>query len=387
MVTTAPAPSLKDQIQQTVLDAITGKKRAGAGVSVGVGKTLIGLRDMDRILDGGRRTPTIPKPFLVVAPKTSIFESWKTEAMKFGLDYLLDYIEFSTYLSLPKRTDTYHKIYLDECHSLKDSHVPVLEAHQGAILGLTGTQPTYKKGEKGQLVQKYCPIVIDYTTDEAVNAGILNDYRIVVHGIPLSKKNDFVIKFKSGGQKTSSEYETYWYWTNRLLRAEGVLFDEVDESSPPEMLRIQRMQALMKFGSKETYLRRLSKESTEKTILFANTQEQADRLAEHSYYSGNKQNKANLAAFNEGTINRLACVQQLSEGINIANLRVGIIWHSFGNERKASQRIGRLLRLNPDQTATVHVLMYLDTVDEQWVASALEKFDANKIFHVQHTFS
>jgi superfamily II DNA or RNA helicase len=46
---------------------------------------------------------------------------------------------------------------------------------------------------------------------------------------------------------------------------------------------------------------------------------------------------------------------QFSEGINIPNLRVGIIWHAFGNERKATQRIGRLLRLNPDETATVHL--------------------------------
>jgi superfamily II DNA or RNA helicase len=41
-------------------------------------------------------------------------------------------------------------------------------------------------------------------------------------------------------------------------------------------------------------------------------------------------------------------VVQLSEGISIPNLRVGIIWHAFGSERKAAQRIGRLLRLNPD---------------------------------------
>ena len=55
---------------------------------------------------------------------------------------------------------------------------------------------------------------------------------------------------------------------------------------------------------------------------------------------------------------------QLSEGINIPNLRTGIIWHAFGNERWTAQRIGRLLRLNPEETATVHLLMYNDTVDE-----------------------
>jgi superfamily II DNA or RNA helicase len=61
---------------------------------------------------------------------------------------------------------------------------------------------------------------------------------------------------------------------------------------------------------------------------------------------------------------------------------VGIIWHAFGNERKAAQRIGRLLRLNPDQTATVHLLMYQDTIDEQWGAQALDAFDPTKISYV-----
>ena len=74
---------------------------------------------------------------------------------------------------------------------------------------------------------------------------------------------------------------------------------------------------------------------------------------------------------------------QLSEGVNIPDLRVGIIWHAFGNERKAAQRIGRLLRLSPDQTATLHLLMYQDTVDEQWVDQALAAFDPAKISYVE----
>jgi superfamily II DNA or RNA helicase len=89
--------------------------------------------------------------------------------------------------------------------------------------------------------------------------------------------------------------------------------------------------------------------------------------------------------FNAGDIQRLACVAQLSEGINIPNLQVGIIWHAFGNERKAAQRIGRLLRLNPDQTATMHLLMYQDTIDERWVAQALAAFDPAKISFVDAT--
>ena len=53
--------------------------------------------------------------------------------------------------------------------------------------------------------------------------------------------------------------------------------------------------------------------------------------------------------------------------------------HAYGNERKAQQRIGRLLRLNPEEKAVIHILCYKHTVDERWVTSALETLDQDKI--------
>jgi len=83
--------------------------------------------------------------------------------------------------------------------------------------------------------------------------------------------------------------------------------------------------------------------------------------------------------FKEGKINVLSCVLQLNEGVNIPDLQHAIILHSYGNERKAAQRIGRLLRLNPDEVASVHILMFHETVDANWVRSALQDFDRTKI--------
>ena len=70
---------------------------------------------------------------------------------------------------------------------------------------------------------------------------------------------------------------------------------------------------------------------------------------------------------------------QLSEGVTIPNLKAGIIMHAYGNEKKTSQRIGRLLRLNPTETATCHILMYKGTQDEKWVNLAISGFDQSKI--------
>ena len=53
--------------------------------------------------------------------------------------------------------------------------------------------------------------------------------------------------------------------------------------------------------------------------------------------------------------------------------------HAYGNERKSSQRIGRLLRLNPSETAVCHILCYTGTQDETWVTNAQKDFDNSKI--------
>jgi superfamily II DNA or RNA helicase len=379
--TTPRAARRKQALQDQVLATIQGRRLAGIALTMGLGKTLIGLRDMARLLAEGKLPDqSFGKPFLVAAPTQAILDSWPQEAQKFGLAHLLDHLEFTTYRSLAKTlaAGTYHKLYLDECHALKDSHEPGLKAHvkqKRSILGLTGTPPAQPNSEKGRLVATYCPILVDYTTDEAVLAGLLNDYRLVVHRLPLSTVRDYQLTFKSGSQLLTSERENYHYWSKRLANAN-------QDQLPVETLRILRMHALMNYPSKGRYMARLASQFTEKVLLFTCNQEQAEQQADHTYHSKNKESQQNLAKFNTGEIQRLACVAQLSEGISIPNLQVGIIWHAFGNERKAAQRIGRLLRLNPDQTATVHLLMYQDTIDEQWVAQALDAFDPAKISYV-----
>jgi superfamily II DNA or RNA helicase len=139
------------------------------------------------------------------------------------------------------------------------------------------------------------------------------------------------------------------------------------------------MKAMMEYPSKEAYTKKLMESIQTKCIVFANTQDQADRLCDYSYHSNNPQSDTNLDLFKTGMIKKLSTVLQLSEGVNIPDLKQGIIMHAYGNERKASQRIGRLLRLNPDDKSIIHILCYMNTADEKWVKDALEGFDQSKI--------
>jgi superfamily II DNA or RNA helicase len=352
----------KDEIQLKALESTNSKNRCSVVLGTGVGKTLVGLNHIDKNSNDLMRV-------LVVAPKKSIFQSWKDDAVKFELQHLLQRITFTTYLSLNKHNpNDYELVYLDEAHSLLDSHRSFLETYKGKILGLTGTPPKYKDSEKGRLVNEFCPVVFKFGADDAVENKILNDYQIIVHQLKLSSKLNYVVETK-GKKFPTSEQKNYSYWGTRIDTGAG----------QSHILRVMRMKALMEYPTKEKYTKMLMEHIKAKCIVFANTQEQADRLCHYSYHSNNPQSEKNLELFKEGTIKQLSTVLQLSEGVNIPNLKQGIIMHAYGNERKASQRIGRLLRLNPDDTAIVHILCYMDTVDEKWVKEALEGFDQNKI--------
>jgi len=352
----------RQDIQLEALAATDSKQRCSVVLGTGVGKTLVGLNYINR-----NTTPLMK--VLVVAPKKAIFQSWKDDAEKFDMHHLLGRIVFTTYLSLNKHNpQDYNAVCLDECHSLLDSHRGFLQLYKGKILGLTGTPPKYGSSEKGRLVQEFCPVVYTFKADDAIENGILNDYQIIVHQIQLDKCKGYVAQMKERSFVTS-EYDNYVYWSRRIDVGSGNM----------HMLRVMRMKAMMEYQSKEKYTKKLMESINTKCIVFANTQAQADKLCEYSYHSGNKDSEENLLMFKSGEITKLSTVLQLNEGINIPNLKQGIIMHAYGNERKASQRIGRLLRLNPDDKAIVHILCYMDTIDEKWVREALESFDQTKI--------
>ena len=355
----------REEIQQEALDVALKHKRCGLGISMGVGKTLIGLNYIAHLQGKNMGKLRV----LIVAPKLSIFESWTNDADKFKID--IENVVFTTYLSLNKHHNyDYDVVVLDECHSLLENHLLFFTQYKGRILGLTGTPPRHAASEKGQMVNQLCPILYKYITDDAVDDDILNDYRIIVHKMSLSTANSIAVKTKTT-QFYTSEVKNYGYWSQRIM--------EANTKKQEQIASIMRMRALMDFTTKEYYAKKLIKGIDQKCIIFANTQEQADRICEYSVHSKNPDADENLQKFKDGDIEKLSCVMQLNEGVNIPELGAGVILHAYGNERKSSQRIGRLLRLNPDEMAVIHILCYKNTVDERWVGEALRDLDQTKI--------
>lgn len=345
---------------------ISKHNRRTVAISVGVGKTLLGLTDMEKEL---AKKPDAK--FLVVIPKLSVKNTWLDEAIKHNKKHLIDYFEFVTYRSFIKSTFDYNVIYFDEIHNLKFSHGTYLTHYKGKILGLTGSPPRHPKSEKALMLKAYAPIVYEYITDEAIDDRILNDYKIYVHSVALDNKNNIQMKTKSGKTFMTSEQNMYNYWSNKI-----------DEDPYNKQYRLLRMKVMQGFKSKELKTKQLLTIINDKCLLFCNTTKQADRLCDYVYHSKNKNNEENLDKFKKGEILTLASVQQLKEGINIPKLKASIILHTFASEYVTKQKIGRLLRLPVNELAVVHILMYKDTVDETWVKKALQDYNPEKIIYL-----
>ena len=360
-----PNVSNREIVQADALAIAIKNNRCGLGISMGVGKTRIAIQHLSNFYDQFIKA-------LVVIPKWSVKDSWVQELELMNKTVLLEHIEFTTYISLKKKDPkSYDLLYLDECHSLKESHDSFLSNFSGRILGMTGTPPKDRQSEKGKMVQKYCPMKYLFNVDAATDSKILNDYKIIVHELELSKLPTLKKKNKNGGFWWTTEQKDYNYINSRVAEAQT--------QKQIQFSRIMRMRALMDYTSKESYVKSMLKNIDTKCIVFANTQAQADRICKYSYHSKNPKSEDNLELFSDGRIHQLSCVLQLSEDVTIPKLKSGIIMHAYGNERKTAQRIGRLLRLNPTETAVCHILCYKNTQDVTWVNRALKSFDESKV--------
>lgn len=363
----------KDSVAEEALSCIGGLN-SGLDICMGVGKTRIGLKDMESIMD------VIDNPTFLIVCKGPVEPNWIQQATEYNKD-ILKHISFCTYSSLSKCVTSlkYTKVYFDECHNITEKHVPVLDYFRNnkiPILGLTGTYPI-KPGIKLEICQTYFPLKYQFTIDQAVENRIVNNYVIYVHKIRLSNEMNIVMKAKLSGKTWVTSEERQYTYYRTLLNDYNSSFHKGDRSR-------MAMSAIKKFESKVDYVKKLLEYRNKKMLIFANNKEQANKLSKHVVHSGIGKiiAESNLNKFKTGEIELLAAVEQLSEGINIPNLGSIIIMHSYSNPRLFLQKLGRVLRLDPSQTAKIHLLCYKDTIDEAWVESCLSVLDKSKVKYV-----
>jgi superfamily II DNA or RNA helicase len=77
-----------------------------------------------------------------------------------------------------------------------------------------------------------------------------------------------------------------------------------------------------------------------------------------------KERREWLAAFNAGDVLALATSKVLNEGVDIPAAGIAIVLSGSGSSREHIQRLGRILRKQPDKEAILYEVVALGTTEE-----------------------
>lgn len=367
----------------------------------------------------------------IIYPLTQNRETWKKEADKWKAE-AID-IKYLTFNSALRHLGSCDFLIIDEFHMLSKALLKKIRKLKfKRVLAISGS--VSEQTAKDIYFWLRIPIVGVYPLEQAIKDGLVADYRIECVPVSLdNKKKNVEIKWKKGSfYKT--EREAYDYYEARFnenktaedkLKAEikelkekynlmmvdiGILsntpgtenaVDELVAESNKLNFDIQtKVEAMenfnfikMIYASKRMNLIYNSESKVDKTkelieerkndrcIIFTKRADVADSLTDKTYHSKNRDKEA-FNDFIEGNIDHMGVIDMVSVGTEIPRVHYSIIQAYDSNPENLIQKINRTTTFeydNPEKIAYVKIVYLQGTKDEEWLRSALAKFDRSKI--------
>ena len=330
---------------------------------------------------------------LIVVPRLVLIDNWKDEFKKWGYERYLRYVEFVTYVSLPKKAGSWDMVIFDEVHHLSARCREALESF--TIRNSVMLSATVGRDMKKELKVLFPDLyVYKVSTKQAIQEEILPDPRVYL--IPLTLDNihlnQEIVKNKS--QKIEivvpfSQRFAYSKVKNRRIVIKCTQQQYYDDMS--SMIAWYKRKMFME-TFKNLFLRKsgerlkwLSEQKSEfvktilasltdqRTLTFCNGIAQTEELGTCCVNSKNtKQSKENLEQFNDGFIDHITACNMLDEGVNLVNCRVGVYAALNSSDRVIKQKLGRLLR-HPDPV--IIIPYFKGTRDQEVVEKMLEDYN------------
>lgn len=335
---------------------------------------------------------TMDTKILVVIPRLVLIDNWKDEFKKWGYERYLPYVEFVTYVSLPKKAGSWDMVIFDEVHHLSARCREALESF--TIRSSVMLSATVGRDMKKELKVLFPDLyVYKVSTKQAIQEEILPDPRVYL--IPLTLDNIHpnyeIIKNKSQKVELVIPYAQRFNYAkvkNRriVIRCtqrqyyddmsamiawyKNKMFNEVFKN-----LFLRKSGDRLKWLSeqKSSFVRQLLDQlDGQRTLTFCNGIPQTEELGKYCINSKNKASEENLHKFNEGEVDHITACNMLDEGMNLVNCRVGVYAVLNSSERMIKQKLGRLLR---HSDPVIIIPYFKGTRDEEIVGKMLEDYN------------
>lgn len=335
---------------------------------------------------------TVDTKILVVIPRLVLIDNWKDEFKKWGYERYLPYVEFVTYVSLPKKAGSWDMVIFDEVHHLSARCREALESF--TIRTSVMLSATVGRDMKKELKVLFPDLyVYKVSTKQAIQEEILPDPRVYLIPLTLdnihpnyeiiknkSQKVELVIpyaqKFNYAKVKNRrivircTQRQYYDDMSAMIAWYKNKMFSEVFKN-----LFLRKSGDRLKWLSeqKSSFVRQLLDQlDGQRTLTFCNGIPQTEELGKYCINSKNKASEENLHKFNEGEVDHITACNMLDEGMNLVNCRVGVYAVLNSSERMIKQKLGRLLR---HSDPVIIIPYFKGTRDEEIVGKMLEDYN------------
>ena len=308
---------------------------------------------------------------LIAYPDLKIKAAWEEDFMTRG--YKNPNITYTTHLSIKKHTASFYDlVVLDEIHLLSEAQIEaVSELKCKSVLGLTGTLCSYT--EQTLELELKLPVIATYSIEQAINEGVIVDYKITVVHVPLDNKQ--LIQYKTKIKTEKAQFDAYGWVISKLQR----------EGKDAMFMRLARMRVIQSSVAKLNKTKELlKKHADERILVFCGVTAIADRLGIPSYHSKSTE-KDIFTDFAEGKGNHLAVVKIGNTGVTYKPLNRVIINYFDSNAENLAQKINRCMAMEyntPDKKAQIYIICTNEEVEIKWLKKALEFFDETKIRYI-----
>lgn len=377
---------MRDEKQEEVVDLyidLNMLKCCGV-LSTGFGKSKVVIDILKRLN---------PTKVLILVNSTLLRDTnWEAEFVKWGEEELFSRVELSTYQSAYKwkkedRDLTGVFVIADEVDFAADTielSKFFYEYPEIKVLGLTG----FITATKRAWFEAHLPVFTELTADMAQEMKILNNLHFVFVKYDLSNNSsDITVEYKKHGEIrkfTQSENNAYDYANKKAMYQISLdqkfyseyMLGEITKAEYESKLKSNQYHVRkavaarndLLLHSKSTVIMAkkllehiLETQPDSKVIVFSKRTAQSVKVCgEENIYNGTitkKKAQQNYDDFNSGTKRVLGVCDKVNRGANIDGLDTGVLETFFGSDTKAAQRFGRLMRLKPDQVATVYILL------------------------------
>jgi superfamily II DNA or RNA helicase len=358
-----------------------------AELPTGFGKSRVAISFLEK------NTGPVPPTILIVVPRLVLIDNWKAEFVKWGCEECLQYVEFVTYVSLPKKAGKWDVIIFDEVHHLSERCREALSGFDiySAIMLSATVSRDMRKALKEIFPDLY---IYKVSTKQAITDEVLPDPRVFLIPLSLDNRtpNQEIIKNKS--QRIELRIPFSQRFNYAKVKNRRIVIQCTQQQYYDDMSSMIEWYKRKMYGSevmKNLFLRRsgerlkwLSEQKTayvkslldylhgQRTLTFCNGISQTEELGRYCINSKNKQSDENLEKFNKNRVNHITACNMLDEGMNLVNCRVGIYAVLNSSERMIKQKLGRLLR-HPEPVIVIPY--YRGTREEELVGKMLEDYN------------